>query len=108
MGRVNRLRDHALETELPGVLQDKLAVAGVVAVELKAELAFYDRLKECLAFDEGKSRDVAAVEVQDIERVIGEPCSAFAVRCGLGMSEARQSRFVNATQFAVEIGGLHV
>jgi hypothetical protein len=34
VGRIDRLGDHALKTELAGVLQDEFAVACVVAVEL--------------------------------------------------------------------------
>ena len=45
---------------------------------------------------------------QEIESVIDEPRSALAVRRGLGLGEARQPRFVNAAEFAVEIGGPHV
>jgi hypothetical protein len=63
-------------------------------------------LEELLALDERQPRNVAAVKMQKIESVVDEPCSAFAVRRRPGVSEARQSRFVNATEF--EIGGLHV
>ena len=45
---------------------------------------------------------------QEIESVIDEPRSALVVRRGLGLGEARQPRFVNAAEFAVEIGGPHV
>jgi hypothetical protein len=75
---------------------------------MKAQLASDERLEERLALDEGKPRDVAAVEVQEVERVMGETGSAFAIRRRLGVSEARKSRFINSAEHAVEIGGLHV
>jgi hypothetical protein len=36
--RIDRLRDHALEAELAGMFQDEFAIAGLMAVELKARL----------------------------------------------------------------------
>jgi hypothetical protein len=48
IGSVNRLRDHALEAELAGVLQDEFAVAGVMAIELKAGLVCYQRSSSAL------------------------------------------------------------
>ena len=48
------------------------------------------------------------VEMQEIEGVIDEPHAALAVCRRLGMGEARQSGVVDAAEFAVDIGGLHV
>src|ERR1700727_3068780 len=73
VGRVDRLGHYALKAELAGVLQDKFPVAGLVAVELKAELARHQRLEQRLALDEPQPRGVLAIDVQKIERVIDEP-----------------------------------
>jgi hypothetical protein len=47
------------------VLEDELAIARVMAVELKARLVREQRLQKRLALDELKIRDVQAVEVQE-------------------------------------------
>ena len=90
------------------MLQDEFAVAGVMAVELKAGLVCDQRLKQRLALDERKARDVPTVEMQEIESVIDELHVALAVGRRLGVGEARQSSLVDAAEFAVEIGGLDV
>jgi hypothetical protein len=59
--------------KLPGVPSDQLAVAGLVAIELKAGNCSDQRLKKRLVLDERQTRDVAAVEMQDIESEIDEP-----------------------------------
>src|ERR1700722_364923 len=106
--RLDRLRDNALKTEFPGVLEDELAVASLMAVELNARLACDQGLKKRLALDKRQARDVPAVKMQEIEGVIDEPHLALAVGRCLGVGEARQSRFTNATEFTVDVGGLHV
>ena len=108
IGRVDRLGDHALEAELAGVLQDEFAVAGVMAVELKAGLVCDQGLEQRLALDERKVRDVPAGKMQEIESVKDELHVALAVGRRLRLREARQSRIVDAAELAVEIGGLHV
>jgi hypothetical protein len=62
VGRIDGLGHHPFEAELAGVLQDKLAVACVMSVELKARLADHQRLKQRLALDERQARDVQAGE----------------------------------------------
>ena len=47
------------------MLQDDLAIACLMAVELKASLVREQRLQKRLALDELKIRDVQAVEVQE-------------------------------------------
>src|ERR1700722_37708 len=71
--RLDRLRDNALKTEFPGVLEDELAVASLMAVELNARLACDQRLKKRLALDKRQARDVPAVKMQEIEGVIDGP-----------------------------------
>jgi hypothetical protein len=46
--------------------------------------------------------------VQDIESVIDDVNAALAIGGRLGLSEARQSGRVNATEFPVEITRLHI
>ena len=46
--------------------------------------------------------------MQEIEGVIDEPHLALAVGRRLRLREARQSGVVDAAEFAVEIGGLHL
>ena len=46
--------------------------------------------------------------MQEIEGVIDEMHAALAVGRRLGVGEARQSGFVNAAEFAIEVGGLHI
>jgi hypothetical protein len=58
IGRVDRLRDHALKAELAGMRQDELAIAGLMAIELEAGLVCHQGLKQRLALDERKFRDV--------------------------------------------------
>src|SRR4029077_1033664 len=89
--RIDVLRDHALKTELAGVLQDEFAVACVVAIELKAGLVRDQRLKERLTLDERKLRGVPIGQVQEIESVKDEPHFALAVGRGLSLSKTRQS-----------------
>jgi hypothetical protein len=50
----------------------------------------------------------ACPRCKEIKPVIDEPCSTFAVRRGLRSGEARQSYGVDAAEFAVDIGGVHV
>jgi hypothetical protein len=63
------------------VLEDELAVAGLMAVELKAGLICDQRLKQLLALDKGKRRDIPTVDVQEVEDVIDEPRVALAAAC---------------------------
>jgi hypothetical protein len=69
-----------------------------MAIELKARLACSRRLKKRLALDERKARDVATVDMQEIESVIDEVHSTFAVGRRLGIGEARQSVVFDAAQ----------
>jgi hypothetical protein len=46
--------------------------------------------------------------VDEIESVKDESSGALAVRRCLDAREARQSGIIDATEFAVEIGGFHV
>ena len=89
------------------MLADKLAVAGLVVVELKAGNARDQGFQKRLALDERQDGGVAAIEMQKIENVIDEPHPARAVARRLRLREARQSVLADAAQFAVEIGGLH-
>ena len=106
LGSVDRLGDDALETELAGVSQDKLAVAGLMPVELKARLVRGQRLKKRLALEERQGGNVPPVQVQEIEGVIDEARPSLAVGRGLGLGEARQSGLVDPAELAVDIGGL--
>ena len=58
---------HPFEAELAGVLQDELAVACVVAIELKAGLVCDQRLKKRLALDEPKLRNIPSAKMENIE-----------------------------------------
>jgi hypothetical protein len=87
--RADCLRNYALKAELAGVPQNEFAVAGLMAVEPKARLVRDQWLKKRLALDERQTRDVAAVEMQEIEGVINEARPALAVGHGLGIGEAR-------------------
>jgi hypothetical protein len=78
------------------MLQDKFAIAWVVAVELKAGLADDQGLEQRLALGEWHIRDVAAVQMQDVETVVDDMNAALAVACGLGLGEARQAVVVDA------------
>ena len=49
---VDRLGDHPFKTKLDGAPQDEFAVAGLMAVELKARLVSDQRLKQRLALGE--------------------------------------------------------
>jgi hypothetical protein len=89
------------------VPQDEFAVACFMAVELKTELVRDQGLKQRLALDERKVRDIPIVEMQEIEGVVDELDAAFAVGRRLGLGEARQSCAINAAEFAVDVGGLH-
>jgi hypothetical protein len=77
-----------------------------VAIELKAGHVCEPRFEKRFALDERQTRDVPCVKVQEIESVVDEPNSALAVARRLGMGKARQSGVVDATEFAIEIGGL--
>jgi hypothetical protein len=74
---VDRLGDDALKAEFAGVPQDEFAVPCLMAVELKARLAYEQRLENRLALDERKVRDVPAVQMQEIEGEIDEADSAL-------------------------------
>jgi hypothetical protein len=76
------------------VLQDDLAGTCLMAIELKAELADDERLKECLALDESQTRDVPAVKMQKIESVVDDLRFALAVGGCLGKGKARQSSVI--------------
>jgi hypothetical protein len=99
IGRVDRLRHHALEPELARVLEDKLAAADLPAVKLKAWLVEEQRFQERLALDELKPRDVPTVEMQEIESAIDELHITFAVGRGLGVGESRQPSLIDAAEF---------
>jgi hypothetical protein len=99
---VNRLGNDAFKAKLGCVLQNKLAIPGYVAVELKAGLVREQRLKECLALVERKDRNVPTADMQKIEGVIDEMYVALAVRRRLCLRETRRTRFINAAEFAVE------
>ena len=88
--------------------QGELAVAGLMAVELKAGLVCDQRLKQRLALDELKARDIPTLDVQKIESVINEARIALAVGRRLRLGEAWQSGIVDAAKLAVDVGGLHV
>ena len=90
------------------MLQDKLAVAGFVAIELKTRLVRSQRLKQRLALEERQGRNVPTVQVQEIEGVIDEAHAAFAVGRSLGLGKARQSGLVDPAELAVDIGGLRL
>ena len=79
---------------LPACFEDELAIACLVAIELKARLVCEQRFQKRLALDELKARDVPTVEMQEIEGVIDEPHLALAVggRLGMGESLATQPR----------------
>jgi hypothetical protein len=66
------------------------------------------RVKQRLALDEWKLRDVPIGQVQKFERVMDEMHIALAVGCGLRLRKTRQSAVVNAAELAVDIGGLHI
>ena len=59
--------------KLAGVPSDQLAVACLVAVELKVGDCRDQRLQQRLALDERQAGDVAAVEMQEIESEIDKP-----------------------------------
>ena len=93
---------------LPACFRIEFAIAGVVAVELKAELVGDQRLEQRLPLDERQPQGILAVKVEEVEGVVDEPRAAFAVGCSLGAGEAGQFGVIDAAEFAVEIGGLHV
>jgi hypothetical protein len=70
---------HALEAELAGVFQDKLAVTSFMAIELKARLVLDQRLEKRFALDELKVRDIPTAKMQEIESVIDELHASFAI-----------------------------
>jgi hypothetical protein len=73
LNRQGPQRFDTLMPKLPGVPSDQLAVAGLVAVELKAGNCRDHRLQKRLALDERQAGDVATVETQESEREIDEP-----------------------------------
>jgi len=75
---------------------------------LKAWLVCDQRFKQRLAIGEPKARDVPTLEMQEIESVIDEQRGALAIGRRLRLGEARQTSVVDATEFAVGIGGLYV
>ena len=91
IGGIDRLRNDAFESELAGVLPDKLAVTRFVAVELKAGNVRDQRLQKRFALDERQAGGVAAVEMQKVESVVDEPNSALAVARRLSLRKAWQS-----------------
>jgi hypothetical protein len=96
------------ETKLAGVPQDELAVARLMAVELKTRLVRDQWLKQRLALDQRLREDIPTIKVQEIEGVVDEPHIALAVSGRLCIREARQSSLIHATQFAIDVGSLHV
>ena len=90
------------------MLEDELAIARLVAVELKAELVRDQGLEQRLALDKGQPRGVLAIDVQEVEGVINEPRAALAICRRLSEGEARQSSLVNAAELAIDVGGLHI
>ena len=64
---IDRLRDHALKAELAGVFEDKFATTRFMTIELSPWLACEQRLKNGLALNELKVRNVPTVEMQEIE-----------------------------------------
>ena len=55
IGRVDRLRNNTLKTELAGVLQDQFAIACLISVELNAGLVEEQWLQKHLALDKLKA-----------------------------------------------------
>jgi hypothetical protein len=78
------------------MLADKLAVARLVIVELKAGNARDQRLQKRLALIERKTGGIPAVEMQEIESVVDEPHPVRAVARGLSLRKAGQSVIANA------------
>ena len=91
--------------KLAGVPFDQLSVACLVAVKLKVGNRREQRLKKRLTLDERQARDIAAVEMQEIESEIDETNPAWPVARGLGLRKTRQPVVTHAAQFAVEIRG---
>jgi hypothetical protein len=89
------------------VVQDELRRRRV-AIELKARLVCDQRLKQRLAPDKLKTRDVPPADMQEIEGVIDQMHTAFAVGRRLDVGEARQSFVVDPTELTVQASGLHV
>src|SRR5262249_49757676 len=73
----------------------EFAVACFMAVELKSELVRDQGLKQRLAFDERKVRDIPIVKMQEIKGVVDEPRTALAVGRRLGLGEARQAHVID-------------
>jgi hypothetical protein len=91
IGRIDRVGNDAFESKLTGVLPDKLAIACLVAVELKAGNVRDQRLEKSLAFDQWQAGRLSAAEMQEVESVVDEPNSALAVACRLSLRKASQS-----------------
>ena len=89
------------------MLADKLAVASLVVVELKAGNALDQGFQKRLALEERQTGGVAAVQMQKIENVVDEPNPSLAIASSLGLGKAGQTVVANAAQFAVEISGLN-
>ena len=62
------------------MLQDVFAVAHRISIELKSGLICDQRLEERLPLKERQARDIPAADMQEIESLIDQVHSAFAVR----------------------------
>ena len=90
------------------MLQDELAVACIMPIELKPRLVCNQRLEQRLALEERQVGDVPTANMQEIKGIIDQMHTAFAVGRCLSVRKARQPLVVEAAELAVEIGGLHV
>jgi hypothetical protein len=90
------------------VLQDELAVSGIVAIELEARLVCHQWLEQLFAPEKREARDVPAGEMQKIEGVIDDLNAALAIARRLGMGEAGQSSVIDATKLAIDVSGLYL
>ena len=86
------------------MLQDQLAVACVVTIELKAGLADDQRLKKRLPLDEWKLGDVPICQVQEIESVIDDVNAALAARVWAKLGSPASS----PTKLAIDVSGLYL
>jgi hypothetical protein len=89
------------------VFQDKLAVARLMTIELKARLVLQQRLEKRFPLDELKGGDIPTAKIQEIESVIDEVHASFAIGRHLRPGEAGQTGLVDAAEFAVDVGGFH-
>ena len=78
------------------MLEDEFAVAGLMAIKLKAGLVCDQWFKQRLALDERQGRNVPTVQVQEIEGVIDEAHPPLAVGRGLSLGKARQPSVIDA------------